>query len=416
MEEKFSDEINKEKVMLLAFESELESLRMAFDSIRERKLRSALTALGIIIGIAAIIALVSIGEGTSAAVTSALGSLGGNTIFITSGGGGGFGAPSSSDSLDKKDLNVINAVKGIDLAIGIAVKSESVTFRSETKRLSFFGVDTKEAQKFFTDLGVVQIDTGRFFKSGEKHALVLGHNVAEKSFADVVKVNDKFTVKDQKIEVIGILKETGSSTYDSIIIAPIDDIADSTGTVQYTIVFAKVNNIDRIDDIATSVQKKMDDLHGKKAFMVFTPKQLSQQIGTVTNMLSLTLGGIAGIALIVAGIGIANTMYMSIIERTREIGIMKAIGASNRNVLEIFLMEAALIGLFGGIIGCAVGVGFSEVLGLVLRNYGLNFATKVTAELLVLGLSFSVTVAVLFGFLPARKAAKMNPIEALRYE
>jgi putative ABC transport system permease protein len=404
-------------VIFLAFEAELESFKMAFDSIRERKLRSALTALGIIIGIAAIIALVSIGAGTSAAVTSALGSLGGNTIFITAGGGGGgFGAPTSVSTLDKKDLNAINALKGIDVAVGIAVKSESVTFHSETKRLSFFGVDTKEAHSFFGDLGVVQVDSGRFFRAGEKHVVILGHNVAEKSFADVVKVNDKFTVNDQKIEVIGIIKETGSSTYDSIIIAPADDIADSTGTVQYTIIFAKVNNIDRIDDIAASAQKKMDDLHGKKSFMVFTPKQLSQQIGTVTNMLSLTLGGIAGIALIVAGIGIANTMYMSIIERTREIGIMKAIGASNRNVLEIFLMEAALIGLIGGIIGDMLGIGFSEVLGLVLRNYGLNFGTKVTTELLALGLTFSVTVAVLFGFLPARKAAKMNPIEALRYE
>jgi len=399
-------------VIFLSFEIEKESLRMAFDSIKERKLRSALTALGIVIGIAAIIALVSVGEGTNAAVSEALGSLGANTIFVTSGGGGGFGPTSSPESLDKKDLNDIKSIKGIDIAVGISVKSESVTFRDETKRLSFFEVDPKDAEKFFTGLGVIQLDSGRFFKSGEKHVVVLGHNIAAKSFTDSVNVNDKLTVKDQKIQVVGILKETGSSQYDSIIISPLEDTTD----VQYMIIFGKVNNPDRLDDIAASVQKKMDDLHGKKAFVVFTPKQLTQQIGTVTNMLSLVLGGIAGIALVVAGIGIANTMLMSIMERTREIGIMKAIGASNRNVLEVFLMEAALIGLIGGIVGGILGVAMSEGLGAVLKNYGLAFTTKVTPELLGLGLAFSVGVSVLFGLLPARKAAKLNPIEALRYE
>ena len=400
-------------MIFLTLEVEKESLRMAFDSIKERKLRSALTALGIVIGIAAIIALVSIGEGTNAAVSDALGSLGANTLFVTSGsGGGGFGPPSSSESLEKKDLNDIRSIKGIDIAVGISMKSESVTFRGETKRLSFFEVDPKDAEKFFTGLGVIQIDSGRFFKSGEKHVLVLGHNIAEKSFTDSINVNDKLTINDTKIQVVGILKETGSSQYDSMIISPLED----TTNVQYTIIFGRVNNPDRTDSIAADVQKKMDDVHGKKAFLVFTPKQLTEQIGTVTNMLSVVLGGIAGIALVVAGIGIANTMLMSIMERTREIGIMKAIGATNRNILEIFLMEAVLIGLLGGIIGDILGTGLSEILGAVLKNYGLNFATKVTPELLGLGLAFSVTVSVLFGLLPARNAAKLNPIEALRYE
>jgi len=401
-------------VILLSFEAEKESLRMAFDSIKERKLRSALTALGIVIGIAAIIALVSIGEGTNAAVSEALGSLGANTIFVTSGGGGGgFGAPGSSESLGKKDLNDIKSVRGIETAVGISVKSESVTFKGETKRLSFFEVDPKDAENFFTGLGVVQLDSGRFFKSEEKHIVVLGHNIADKTFSDSIKVNDKLTVKDQKIQVVGIIKETGSSQYDSIIISPLED---SSTDVEYTIIFARVNDPDRIDDIAANVQKEMDDIHGEKTFFVFTPKQLTQQIGTVTNMLSLVLGGIAGIALVVAGIGIANTMLMSIMERTREIGIMKAIGASNRNVLEIFLMEATLIGLIGGVVGDILGIGLSETIGIVLKNYGMAFSTKVTPELLGLGLAFSVGVSVLFGLLPSRKAAKMNPIEALRYE
>ena len=390
---------------------------MAFDSIKERKLRSALTVLGIVIGIAAIIALVSVGEGTNAAVSNALGSLGANTLFITGGGGGGgFGAPTSTTMLSKKDLTAIESIKGIDIAIGIAVKSESVTFKDETKRLSFFGIDTKEAQKFFKDLGVVSVTEGRFFNSGERHSVVLGYSTAEKSFSNAIGVNDKLSVGDQKIKVIGTLKETGSSTYDSIIISPIDDVSDTPGNPQYTIIFARVSDPATIDDIAANVQKKMDNLHGKKTFTVFTSKQLTEQIGTVTNMLSIVLGGIAGIALLVAGIGIANTMFMSIVERTREIGIMKAIGATDRNIIEIFLMEAALIGVIGGIVGDTLGLLLSNALGIILTNYGLNFTTVVTPELLLIGMGFSVGVGVLFGFIPARKAAKMNPIEALRYE
>jgi len=418
LEKEFYQTPDKEKVIFLAFEAEKESLRMAFDSIRTRKLRSALTALGILIGISAIIALVSVGEGTNAAVSSALGSLGANTIFVTSGGGGaGFGAPSTGETLGKKDLTDIQSTRGIETAVGIFAKSSAVTFKDQTNRLNFFGVDTKEAQKFFVEIRAVEIDQGRFFKPGEKHVVVIGSNVASKAFDTVLRVNDKFTVKDQKVQIVGILKETGQSTYDNIVIAPIEDVQESSAQQdQYLIIFARVSDPARIDDIASSIQKKMDDLHGKKVFQVFTTKQLTQQIGTVTNMLSLVLGGIAGIALVVAGIGIANTMYMSIMERTREIGIMKAIGASNRNIIEIFLMEAALIGLVGGIIGDLLGVGLSEVLGAVLKSYGLNFSTKVTPQLLILGLSFAVGVGVFFGFLPARKAAKMNPIEALRYE
>ena len=405
-------------MIFLAFEFEKESLSMAFDSIKERKVRSILTASGIIIGIAAIIALVSIGTGTNAAVSSALGSLGGNTIFVTGGGGGGgFGQPSSSTQLEKKDLNSIKAISGVDLAVGILFKSEPVTVKSTTKYFTFYGVNSKDAQGFFQNLGVIQIQDGRFFKSGEHGVVVVGSSIATKGFPDPIKVNDKISVKGQKYEVIGILKETGSTQYDSTVIIPIGDLSGTTsGNDQYTIIFARVSFPDRIDNIANAIQKKMDDLHGKKTFVVFTPKQLAQQIGVVTNTLSITLGGIAGIALIVAGIGIANTMLMSIIERTREIGIMKAIGASYRNVLQIFLTEAAVIGLIGGIAGDALGILFSEVLGAILRNYGLNFTTLVTPNLLLIGIGFSVGVGLLFGFFPARKAAKMNPIEALRYE
>jgi len=128
------------------------------------------------------------------------------------------------------------------------------------------------------------------------------------------------------------------------------------------------------------------------------------------------LAGIAGIALVVAGIGIANTMFMSVVERTRVIGIMKAIGATKRNIYEIFLMEAGLIGFFGGLLGAVIGIGLSQVVGIAARSFGLDVVTVVTPELFFGGIGFSVAIAVFFGFLPARRASKLSPIEALRYE
>lgn len=405
----------------MPFTFERESIIMAVRSIRQRKLRSALTVTGIVIGVAAIIALVSIGEGTTAAVTQALSSLGGNTIFVTSGGQAGFGASRATEELAKKDLTDIQSTKGVEAAVGIFLKTLTVTYKDETKRLSFYGVDTKDAQKFFSDLKVVEIEEGRYFKSGEKHVVILGHAIADKAFADPLKVNDKLKIgsenEEEKTQVVGISKETGNTQFDSMIIAPIEDVAESSAErEQYTIIFVRASNPDTIEETAAAIQKKMDDAHGKKNFIVLTSKQLTEQIGTVTNTLSLVLGGIAGISLIVAGIGIANTMYMSIMERTREIGIMKAVGASNRNVLEIFLVEAAIIGLIGGMTGGIVGIGFSDALGIILRNYGLSFGTKVTPELFAIGVGFSVGVSVLFGLLPARKASMLRPIEALRYE
>ena len=404
----------------MAFDFEIESLKMAFESIRERKLRSILTVLGIVIGIGAIIAMVSIGTGTNAAVGSALSGLGSNTILIASGGGGtggGFGAPSISQTITNKDLTAIQGIKGVSIAIGLFIKGEAVTFQGNTKVLSVFGVDTKDAQKFFTDLGVVQMDEGRYFRSGEKHAVVLGHNIAAKSFANPIKVGDKLTINNETIHVIGIIKETGTSQYDSIMIAPVDDVRDpATQNNQYTILFAKATGAGVLNQTANAIQKKMDDFHGKKNFVVYTTQQLTQQIGTVTNTISIVLGGVAGIALVVAGIGIANTMLMSVIERTKEIGIMKSIGATNRNVMEIFLMESATIGLIGGLVGGLVGIVLANILGIVLNNYGLPFKTEVTPGLFLFGLGFSVIVGVLFGLLPARSAAKLNPIEALRHE
>lgn len=217
--------------------------------------------------------------------------------------------------------------------------------------------------------------------------------------------------------VVGILKETGTRELDTFVVIPLKTLRDVTDSKdEISVIVASADNVNNIDKVAEDIQKKLDKMHGEKAFDAITTTQLAERIGSITSTITIFLGSIAAISLIVAGIGIANTMLMSIMERTREIGIMKAIGATNTNIMEIFLMESALLGLVGGIMGCIVGMDMSNLLGRISIISGIQMKTAVTPELLLIGLGFSVIVGIVSGLWPARRAAKLNPIEALRYE
>lgn len=390
---------------------------MAFDSIRGRKVRSGLTVLGIVIGIAAIISLVSVGEGMRLAITEMMKQFGANKIMILPQMQAGFGPPVIGEFLTEKDLNDVKRVRGVEIAIAIFFRSLPTEHRGETTTLSISGVDVKESDKFFSDVQTYELATGRFQRPGDKYAVVIGHSIAKDVFSNELNLRDKLKIKDATVEVIGIMKEMGNQQDDTMIIMPLETIRDMTGeSDEITMIFVKVSDASKADRVASSIQSKLDDAHGEKTFMVMSTKQITEQVGSITNLVSIVLGGIAAIALVVAGIGIANTMFMSIMERTHEIGIMKAIGATNANVMEIFLLESAVIGIIGGIIGCVIGVGMSSLIGAASSFYGLQIRTAVTPQLLLIGLGFSIGVGVISGLWPARRAAKLNPIEALRYE
>ncbi len=390
---------------------------MALRSIRERKLRSILTVTGIVIGIAAIVSMVSIGEGTNAYIQEQFEQLGANKIIIIpfSMGGGASGFL-GTEQMTEKDADLVKSVRGIEEAIAILYKTLPVTHKDVIFSTMIIGVNSEEAKDLFEG-SQIEIKNGRWIRPGDRYVVTLGSLIAEESFGRELNARDKVVIKGKSFEIVGIMKEIGNTQDDAQIYMPLEILRELVDEPEeISAIYAQVFDASDIEDVAERVQQKLDNKHGEDTFSVMSTSTLAGQISTITSALSLVLGAIAGIALLVAGIGIANTMYMSILERTKEIGIMKAIGASSSNILRIFLTESAIIGLLGGVIGIVIGTSISSVLGYVLDAQGLPLKTVVTFELASLGLGFSVVVGLISGFLPARKAAQLSPIEALRYE
>lgn len=402
----------------MSFEFEKEGLKLAIQSIRERKLRSILTTTGIIIGIAAIISLVSIGEGTNKYINEQFEQFGANKIIVTpSTMASGPRRPVTSETLSSSDLNVVKRVRGVDEVIEILSKTLSVEYKKESTQLQTMGIHGKEAERFFSDMQSLELENGRFFGSGDRYVVVMGYLAAKKSFSEEIRIRDRIVIKDKEFTVIGTLKEIGSTQDDMQIMVPLDSMRTITGSDdEISFIFASAYDRNEVEDVADRIQQKFDNEYGEDTFLVMSTTKLAGQVSSITNTLSAILGGVSGIALIVAGIGISNTMYMSTLERTKEIGIMKSIGATRRNIMEIFLIEAALLGLIGGVLGIIVGTGLSKLLGLILKSYGMPLKTHVSLSLMLLGVGFAVVVGVISGFLPAKQASELDPIEALRYE
>lgn len=376
-----------------------------------------LNVLGIIIGIAAIVALISIGNGLELYVTESLEDFGADKIMVIPGSFRGPATGSGGVSLSQSDEDMINKIRGVDQAIGIAYSQYPIKYKKELVTVYIAGVDAKKATNFFDNVGSFEIDTGRYFRAGESRVGVIGSMIATKAFDKPVKLGDSLVIKDYNIEAIGIMKSMGNSQDDSMVLLPLETYRTLFGASdEFSMIFVKATDEDKVKSVADDITKELDDEYGEDVFSAMTSEQIVEQVSGILGMITLVLGGIASIALVVAGVGIANTMLMSVMERTREIGIMKAIGATDYQVMEIFITESAMLGLIGGIIGVMLGSMMSAAIGLYGQTLSFALKPAVTPQLVVLALSFSVIVGIVSGLWPARKAAKLQPVEALRYE
>ena len=400
-----------------------EAFLLAQRAIRRNVLRSFLTILGIVIGVAAVIAMVTLGSGATAKVTNDISQLGSNQLHVRPGQGmrGPGGARSSADAFEVADAEAIqNNIYGLQAVAPTVSASQQAIYGSANCATAITGT----TNAFLTVQGW-QLGEGREFSAGEEKAgkavCLLGHTVQTELFGRVSPIGQAIRLGKISFKVIGTLNEKGQSSFgqdqDDIVIVPVKTLQRriAGNTDVSTILVAARDGISTAA-VKTAIERLMRERRGIGAgqdddFHVRDMKELIDTLTGTTTVLTALLSAVAGVSLLVGGIGIMNIMMVSVTERTREIGTRLAIGALEREVLTQFLVESVVLAAFGGLIGVILGLAAS---GIGTRLIGIPFVFKpgiVTAAFL-----FSGMVGVAFGYFPARKAASLDPIEALRYE
>jgi len=393
-----------------------EIFKVAIRNVSYRKLRSFLTLLGIAIGIAAVVALVSVGEGLRFTISDQLQQMGTDKIIVMAGmteeSGG---VPGFSISLKEKDVELVSDVKGVKKAIPLITTRIAVKFKEESKLLWVSGIPPEETEEFYKDFQNFEVEEGRWMKSGEDDVTVVGALIPDRIFPKL-RLKNKLEIMDKKFKVIGVLKSLGNAQDDSQLLISYDVMKKlMNNTDEVTVILVQTD--EDPTKVSERIEKKLDKKYGKDTFMAMTTEQMIERVNTIFAVLSAVLAGIAAISLLVAGFGILNTMLMSVMERTREIGIMKAIGATNFDVMFLFLVESMIVGVIGGLLGIIIGSILSMgAARIITTTIGLAFHSVISPTLLVGVVIFSVIVGCISGLYPAWRASRLDPVEALRYE
>lgn len=400
---------------------------LALKNLRQRGVRSWLTMLGIFIGIAAVVSLISLGQGLQTAITGQFGGLSIDKLTIQN-KGTGFGPPGSTvvEKLNDHDLEIIESVRGVDVVIPRLIRVGSLEY-NEVSGFGY-GSDIPEDQELMDivyESFDVEAEEGRLLETGDKGKVLLGNDFLETDdFGREFQVGKKVKIKgeiEKELEIVGFLERSSTFQLNSVVLMLTSDLEEIFEIEnEYDLIVVQVIDKDDIEDVARDIERKLrndrNEKPGEETFTVETPLQALESVNTVLNIINLIVIGIAAISLFVGGVGIANTMYTSVVERIKEIGIMKAIGAQNRDILMVFLIESGLLGLVGGIVGAIIGLGGAMMVSM-LANQALGeglFIVSVSYPLLFGAISFSFFVGIISGILPALQASKLNVVDALR--
>ena len=394
-----------------------EYLLFALSSVRHRQRRSWLTVLGIFIGIAAVVGLISISQGLNAAVSAQFQMIGTNVITIIPGRiGAGMGVGSAP--LTDADVKVVESVHGVDVVAPVLARVSKVTFSGEDVYTYVMGVPPDKIDKVMFSTQGIHVIEGRMTPMSEKYGTVIGYSVTDDLFKHDVHIGNNLEIAGQNFKVTGRLSKVGNRQDDTQIYISLDTAREIFNEpTRITTMMVKVSEGSDPETVAKDITSKLKKSRGEEDFTALTSQQLQETVQSVLGIIQVVLIGIAAISLLVGGVGIMNTMYTSVQERTRQIGIMKAIGATNEDVQLIFMVESGLLGLVGGAIGCVLGILMALVVEFGAAQSGFSaLKASVTPELMLLALGFSFVIGIASGTFPARNAAKMNPVDALRYE
>jgi len=397
---------------------------MSARNVRKRGIRSWLTMIGIFIGIAAVVSLISLGDGLQNAITGQFDTLDPNKLTVTN-VETGFGPPGSTavQKLTKHDLELIEDIGGVRLAVARLIRVVEVEYNdvSRFRYVTNIPEEQEDIDLVYDSLNVKPAQ-GSLLDRRDKGQIVLGNSfIEEDSFGREIRVGKRINVGGESFQVKGILEKAGSFQINSVIFMQEEDlkrVLDIDDEIDLIVV--EVEDQNELDAVAERIREKIrDDRNldvGEDDFSVQTPQQTLETINIILDTINIVVGAIAGISLLVGGIGIANTMYTSVLERTKEIGVMKAVGAKDEDILILFLIESAALGFVGGVVGAIIGLGlaFVAALGVNFIFPALNFGVSFSFPLVAAAIIFSLVIGGLSGIVPAYRASKLKPVEALR--
>ncbi|WEL19972.1 ABC-type antimicrobial peptide transport system,permease component [Candidatus Nanohalococcus occultus] len=369
----------------------------------------------------AVVSLVSIGQGLESSISSELEELGGRNVFISSGGGIGGRFSDTTFELTENDIQAIDRVPEIENSIGTISGSVAADYRRETEYISVTGVPTGQKADLVREISGLEIKEGRYIRQADESAVIVETDLAEDAFEEELFLRSKIDI-DQDYSIVGTYTVSGGFQGINGFVMPIDQarkVLDKEN--EYDLIIAQtqdgVRPEEAADEIREALRNERDVEEGSEDFQVRTAEDILRSFRNQLNIVRGVLLGIGSISLLVGGIGIMNTMYTAVTERTREIGVMKAIGATQRQILALFMIESGIVGMIGGIAGATVGIGISYIAGILIeQSVSIPFSPYVSVELVVGSVGFSFIIGVISGVLPARKASKKEPVEALRFE
>ncbi len=400
-----------------------EYLKIAIKSLRTRPTRSWLTMIGVVIGIFLIISLLSLSEGIKTAAMQQLRMMGKDLIMIMPGELTDIVATFIGGmELTNDDIKTIKKTEGVDVVIPMNYKGEAIRYEGEKRTVLLCGIPWEETLEILkTDMGW-DLSAGRWPIPGKREIFV-GYLVPQDIFPGM-KVGTQITLKGKQFEVVGVLKSLGSKQDDSQVYIDLDIFREITGErTGAKMALAKVKPGYSADKVVENIKENLNETKKRRkgedlsSFTVLSSEKMTDIVANVMGLIQVAIFAFASIAIIVGGIGIMNTMYTSVHERIREIGIMKAVGARRKTIIAIFLIESGIFGLFGGLGGIILGLGLAKIVEIYFQVHPIFFLkASITPQLILFGLVFSFLVGCISGFLPARGASKMKPVDALRYE
>ena len=400
----------------------------ALESLVSSKLRSGLTILGIVIGVAAVIAMLALGNGAQSSITNSITGIGTNLLYVTA-------KSQTADIRNPKPLTLADAqamqdqlaAPSVELVAPVLSVRASITFEGKASAASISAVTPE-----YASVSNEEMDQGQFISAddilGHSAVAVLGPTTAQTLFGTTVGVIDQtIRINKQPFRVVGILKAKGGSGFgnqDDRVLVPLTTaqsrLATGGATNRVSQIMVQAVSADSVVSAQEEITQILELRHrtdfGLDDFSIFTQAQLLSIAGSITGILTIFLGGIAGISLLVGGIGIMNIMLVSVTERTREIGLRKALGARKRDIMIQFLTESILLSLIGGAAGVGLAWVITSIVGLIARNAGTNLNPVIGWDAILLATVFSTAIGLIFGLYPSNRAANLQPVEALRSE